>query len=157
MNVVINDTNLTNIANAIREKSGSNETYKPSEMAAAIAALSVGGGVDFSKLEYTTVSSPSSSTNADLPDLSSIVEDFSKIVLMFWTSGTSTNYLFIKGVNGKKIFTAGYNNNRFTYRTPYDTAYNELQGELNSLQVYSSSAGTNLSKPFKGTMFIYHE
>ena len=43
-NVIINDTNLTNIANAIRGKNGLTETYKPSEMAAAITAIPTGGG-----------------------------------------------------------------------------------------------------------------
>lgn len=38
-NVIINDTNLTNIANAIREKNGGTTTYKPSEMASAILAI----------------------------------------------------------------------------------------------------------------------
>lgn len=42
-NVIINDTNLTNIANAIREKNGTTNTYKPSEMAAAITNLPTGG------------------------------------------------------------------------------------------------------------------
>lgn len=47
--VIIDDINLTNIANAIREKNGSSETYKPSEMSAAISSLSSGsGGDDFS-------------------------------------------------------------------------------------------------------------
>lgn len=43
-NVIINDTNLTNIANAIREKNGTTDTYKPSEMAEAILAIEAGGG-----------------------------------------------------------------------------------------------------------------
>ena len=43
-NVIINDTNLTNIANAIRGKNGTTTTYKFSEMAAAITAISGGGG-----------------------------------------------------------------------------------------------------------------
>lgn len=43
-NVMINDTNLTNIANAIRDKNGTVDTYKPSEMAAAILAIEAGGG-----------------------------------------------------------------------------------------------------------------
>ena len=42
--VLVNDTNLTNIADAIRNKNGSADTYKPSEMAAAITAISGGGG-----------------------------------------------------------------------------------------------------------------
>lgn len=39
-NVIINDENLTNIANAIRGKNGLTTTYKPSQMAAAITAIS---------------------------------------------------------------------------------------------------------------------
>lgn len=42
--VLVNENNLTNIANAIRGKNGSTDTYKPSEMAAAITAISGGGG-----------------------------------------------------------------------------------------------------------------
>lgn len=43
-NVVINDTHLNNIAAAIREKNGSADTYKPSEMAAAITAITTTPG-----------------------------------------------------------------------------------------------------------------
>ena len=43
-NVIINDTHLTNIANAIRDKNGSSDTYKPSEMANAIESIETGGG-----------------------------------------------------------------------------------------------------------------
>ena len=43
-NVVINDTHLTNIASAIREKNGTTNTYKPGDMAAAISAIAAGGG-----------------------------------------------------------------------------------------------------------------
>ena len=34
--VLVNEENLTNIANAIRENNGETTTYKPSEMAEAI-------------------------------------------------------------------------------------------------------------------------
>ena len=43
-NVVIDDINLTNIANAIRNKNGLSTTYTPSEMATAITTLPIGGG-----------------------------------------------------------------------------------------------------------------
>lgn len=43
-NVIINDSNLTAIGNAIREKNGSTDTYKPREMAEAILAITTGGG-----------------------------------------------------------------------------------------------------------------
>lgn len=42
--VTIEDTNLTNIANAIRSKNGTSDTYKPSEMATAIENIPTGGG-----------------------------------------------------------------------------------------------------------------
>ena len=38
--VLVTDTHLTNIANAIRDKNGSSDTYKPSEMASAIQSIS---------------------------------------------------------------------------------------------------------------------
>ena len=43
-NVIINDTHLANIADAIRNKNGTNNTYKPSEMGSAIENIETGGG-----------------------------------------------------------------------------------------------------------------
>ena len=43
--VLVNESSLTGIANAIRSKNGTSDTYKPSEMAAAIEAIESGGGV----------------------------------------------------------------------------------------------------------------
>ena len=42
-NVLVNDSSLTAIGNAIRAKNGETTTYKPAEMAAAITAISGGG------------------------------------------------------------------------------------------------------------------
>ena len=42
--VLVNETSLNGIAAAIREKNGETTKYKPSEMAAAITALVIGGG-----------------------------------------------------------------------------------------------------------------
>ena len=51
--VTINDENLTNIASAIRAKNGTENTYKPSDMAAAIAAIVSGGSFEgFNTEEY---------------------------------------------------------------------------------------------------------
>lgn len=49
----INDIHLTNIAEAIRNKNGSSDTYKPSEMATAISNIETGGGGETP--EYTRV------------------------------------------------------------------------------------------------------
>ncbi len=53
--VLVTDTYLTNIGNAIREKNGETTTYKPSEMAAAIQAITGGGG-DQPQLNAPTIS-----------------------------------------------------------------------------------------------------
>lgn len=45
-NVLVNENSLTAIGNAIREKAGSSDTYKPGEMAEAIINLPSGGGSD---------------------------------------------------------------------------------------------------------------
>ncbi len=44
-NVIIDDANLQNIANAIREKNGSTDTYKPSDMPQAILDISSATGI----------------------------------------------------------------------------------------------------------------
>ena len=43
-NVLVEETSLQNIANSIREKTGTEDTYKPSEMATAISNIESGGG-----------------------------------------------------------------------------------------------------------------
>ena len=43
-NVLVDETHLMNIAQAIRSKGGTTRTYKPSEMAAAISGFNVSEG-----------------------------------------------------------------------------------------------------------------
>ena len=52
--VLVNESSLTGIANAIRGKNGSTTTYKPSEMAAAITAISGGGEPVIEALSITS-------------------------------------------------------------------------------------------------------
>ena len=52
--VLVNESPLTGIANAIRGKNGETTTYKPSEMAAAITAISGGGEPTIEALSITT-------------------------------------------------------------------------------------------------------
>ena len=66
-NVIINDTHLSNIADAIRNKKGVSTTYLPSEMADAISSISTSGGggettVDV-KMSYGTLGSTSSNNS----------------------------------------------------------------------------------------------
>lgn len=60
--VLVSESNLTNIANAIRSKNGSNNTYTPAQMAPAILAIPTGGGsstlwnINITQSEHQTIS-----------------------------------------------------------------------------------------------------
>jgi hypothetical protein len=60
-NVIINDSNLTAIGNAIREKNGTSDTYKPREMADAILAITTGGGGGSGEINIPTITGDCSS------------------------------------------------------------------------------------------------
>lgn len=60
--VLVSESNLTNIANAIRSKNGSSNTYTPAQMAPAILAIPTGGGsstlwnINITQSEHQTIS-----------------------------------------------------------------------------------------------------
>ena len=72
--VIIDDINLTNIANAIREKNGSSETYKPSEMPAAIGSIETGGGGGIT--EWTITSCYSAVASYSHPTSNNILNEY---------------------------------------------------------------------------------
>lgn len=71
-NVLVEESSLVSIANAIREKNGSTNTYKPSEMAQAITDIQSGGGnselevLYDSLMQATTISFMRSQYDGDL-------------------------------------------------------------------------------------------
>ena len=103
--VTIDDSCFTNIANAIRGKNGETTTYKPNEMAAAISALSSGGGgiAQWGKMFF-------SSTPSQI-NLSSIVADYSKIDFMFFGLGKSSydsGLIYFPGLTSPDSRATGY-------------------------------------------------
>ena len=69
--VLVTDTNLTDIANAIREKNGATTSYKVDEMASAIGSISTsgssGGGLQEENVSVTlSITSTSSSYRPDV-------------------------------------------------------------------------------------------
>lgn len=52
--VLINETNLQEIANAIREKNGSSDTYTPAQMSTAIRNIPIGTSSDFDYIIFST-------------------------------------------------------------------------------------------------------
>ena len=57
-NVLVNDASLADIAEAIREKNGTEETYKPAEMGDAVRAIESGGGVGIILKDFNSTGSP---------------------------------------------------------------------------------------------------
>ena len=102
--VTIDDSYFTDIANAIRGKNGETTTYKPNEMAAAISAISGGGGItQWGKMFFS--SSPSQI------NLSSIVADYSKIDFMFFGAGKSSydlGFIYFPGLTSPDSRATGY-------------------------------------------------
>lgn len=134
-NVLVQDSSLTAIADAIRAKNGESTLYKPAEMAAAINALptgSGGGALDFLTNEtdygvaiYQNSSETSSSRTIALPD--GITFDNVKFII-----GT--------GYQNNRVATL-YNDSRFgTYIYCPDLYDKTVQDDLGT--IYNACFGT---------------
>lgn len=79
-NVLVQDSSLTAIADAIREKNGETTTYKPADMASAIAAITTGGGA----LETNTFVVNPDGTSSDF-DLAPYIDEPDDLIALIWT------------------------------------------------------------------------
>lgn len=109
-NVLVQDTSLTAIADAIRAKNGTETLYKPAEMASAITAIPTGSGGEVNQITATFPFSFSSTegsqyytvTGTDILDLTQygVKEDFSNFVsLIFDCRARYWQYMTQSGVN----------------------------------------------------------
>ena len=128
--VIINESNLENIADAIRGKNGTQNTYTPSQMASAISAIS--GGMDV-KLLTATVASDQTSTYTMLtdPQLLKARNSPNGFVIMRWlgvTSGVSANMFWVTA-----NFTLGYAGTGTAYNSILlrTVASGAIQGNFN--------------------------
>lgn len=127
-NVLVNDTSLTAIGNAIREKNGETTLYKPAEMATAIQALATGGGGELKTIAvyqgnvtYHTSSSKFTIQNDNFPDTG---VEFTLII----TTGCSSVPNLITKYDGNKfdaqyvsgnLYPKSYNGNTHTLEYEY--------------------------------------
>ena len=163
--VMVNESSLTAIGEAIRGKNGTTNTYKPSEMAAAISSIPAGGGnLDFSNLEYVQLTSKSN--GSVLPDLTPFISDFNKVVCIM-IQGNNETFVYLRGTDTdrspyKDMF--HYVGNRGSYSTPST----KLSGigcyalNITSLikpeVMYMDYANKNpLSAPWRGGFIMYYE
>lgn len=94
----IDDNNLTNIANAIREKNGTTETYKPSEMANAI--LKIQSSVKYAPSYIQFRNFPGD--NLDYETLNLDASNLSRLVQAFYSCANLTS-LKLAHLNTKKV------------------------------------------------------
>ena len=164
--VMVNESSLTAIGEAIRGKNGTTNTYKPSEMAAAISSIPAGGGnFDFSNLEYVQLTTKNDSSI--LPDLTPFISDFNKVVCIM-VQGYNETFVYLRGTDTdrssyKDMFY--YTGNRGSYSTPSTKlsstgCYALNITNLNKPEIivmYSTTNKTTLSAPWRGAFIMYYE
>lgn len=155
-NVLVQDTALTAIADAIRAKNGTEDAYKPAEMAEAIAAIETGGGSfkqKYAKLYFTS--------NTTTIDLSSIVSDYSKIDLLLMKSSGNVSYLYTPQLattwnDGETVVDnhlrllclSPYNSSNFMTARNFDT-FAVVYNTVNNYYAYLDKDVFLNSQPFK--------
>ena len=160
--VMVNESSLTAIGEAIRGKNGTTNTYKPSEMAAAISNIPAGGNLDFSNLEYVQLTSDGSI----LPDLTPFISDFNKVVCIM-NQATNSSYIYLRGTDTNRSI---YKDMFYYGRTSYSTPSTRLGSgpscfglDVTNLKkpeimyINSPSNGSPLSAPWDGGFIMYYE
>lgn len=160
--VMVNESSLSSIGEAIRGKNGTTNTYKPSEMAAAISNITTGGNFDFSNLEYVQLTS---SAGSELPDLTPFISDFDKVVCIM-IQGADTFYVYLRGTDTdrssyKDLFY--YHGSRGSYSTPSTEIDETNCFALNVIKldrpkiVYINYDNTVQTRPWFGGFIMFYE
>lgn len=151
--VLINESNLENIADAIRGKNGTQNTYTPSQMASAISAIS--GGMDV-KLLTATVASDQTSTYTMLtdPQLLKARNSPNGFVIMRWlgvTSGVSANMFWVTA-----NFTLGYAGTGTAYNSILlrTVASGAIQGNFNTHGLVGTNYNGHINITSSGGLYF---
>jgi hypothetical protein len=154
-NVIINDTNLTNIAKAIRNKNGKSTKYKPSQMAAAINAIETGGRGEIACVEFDN-SSVTSYYNTF--DLSNWISNKSQIVAISGVWGrTASPTAKDTHYSSTVIFHENaYNANYDDYAACSMSALNSLDS-VKGLSPFDSKISVKVSNDLKLTCCFEHQ
>ena len=149
----IEDTTLTNIANAIRTKGGTTATLTPAEMVTAIDAISAGGGTggDINVMEATLTSNSSTLNKGygvNVFDYVDSVEDILCIVVR-----TRRDYT---GYNTIGMYMKGYGFIEETTMSPFSSSDPGVAlGAVFNPQLYSYSKATVCA--VDSTAFVIHK
>ncbi|MBR3686482.1 MAG: leucine-rich repeat domain-containing protein [Clostridia bacterium] len=97
--VLVNETSLTAIGDAIRSKNGTENKYKPSEMAAAISAISANGGNGLTvTYAVTAIAASAFEGNADITSVS-IPESVVSIGAAAFNGCRNISYIYFNAAN----------------------------------------------------------
>ena len=162
--VVVTDTNLTNIANAIRTKGGTSALIKPSEMATAITNLPSGGDYN-AKLEAPSTYNAQAGIRGylkefDLIDTSSATSfqnmfnychnlktipllNTSNVTSMYQTFGQCYNLIKIPLLDTKKV-------------TSFDYMFQQCS-ILTTIPVFDTTSATSMRNMFNGCGLLTDE
>ena len=97
VNVLVAEDSLQAIANAIRAKNGSQNTYTPGEMAAAIRAISGGGGSAVLGTKKITVNGTFDASDDGLDGFSSVTTDVHVGILEPYFENLTTGFVDLRG------------------------------------------------------------
>ena len=153
--VLVNESSLTGIADAIRGKNGSTDTYKPSEMAAAITAISGGGEPVIEALSVTSNGTYTAPDGVDgySPVTVNVPQDGGPPESAFVISG-NCSYRF---ANGGWDWFIEQHGNRITTKNITDSSqmfYYTKDLEIIPFEINYADGGCNVSGMFLGSKFI---
>ena len=97
VNVLVAEDSLQAIANAIRAKNGSQNTYTPGEMATAIRAISGGGGSAVLGTKKITVNGTFDASDDGLDGFSSVTTDVHVGILEPYFENLTTGFVDLRG------------------------------------------------------------
>ena len=97
VNVLVMESSLQDIANAIRAKNGSQNTYTPGEMATAIRAISGGGGSAVLGTKKITVNGTFDASDDGIDGFSSVTTDVHVGILEPYYENLTTGYVDLRG------------------------------------------------------------
>ena len=148
--VLVNESSLTGIANAIRSKNGTSDTYKPSEMAAAIESIQTGGTVEALDITANGTYTAPDGVDGYNPITVNVPQDGSPPDEAFVIKGNCDYRFAYDGWNwfistyGNRITTQGIAH--LTYMFYYNKTIEEIPFELN----VSNSNVLELTHMFNG-------
>ena len=100
-NVLVEESCLQNIANAIRSKSGVSDTYTPSQMATAISNISGGGVLIFNPEQYLE------GTLEEINDVNGQITELASYVTFYQSTLKRVNFPALTTINGNGKFSSG--------------------------------------------------